>query len=292
MNPVQLFGHELFGDIRIVDQDGEPWFVAKDICDALNIKNPRDAIVSLDEDEKSTVGNTDGALGGPSRNVISESGLYSLILRSRKAEAKTFKKWVTSEVLPSIRKTGKYQIPVALPTTDTLAAVALANGVNIATSAMDLIKIAKAAGPDLLWPSSVVNVRGEAAALVRDATQKREVPSISQVAGVVCSKFFKSKWPELVDFLLYLHENHNGQWIRAAELIHIARESGHLEYVWGDDCTRFASYSRIGRLLGVYRDAEWESQDGDVRYAIEVRKRNRCHEWRLVAKSSIKALKS
>jgi len=94
-------------EINIFDQKGEPWFLASEVCDVLEIANPRDAVSTLDDDEKDVV-ITDTLGGQQARNVISESGLYSLVLRSRKPEAKRFKKWVTSEVLPQIRKTGGY----------------------------------------------------------------------------------------------------------------------------------------------------------------------------------------
>lgn len=93
--------------IRAIVRDGEPWFFASDVCDVLSISNSRDATSRLDEDEKGVA--TADTLGGTQQvAVINESGLYSLILTSRKPEAKRFKKWVTSEVLPSIRKTGSY----------------------------------------------------------------------------------------------------------------------------------------------------------------------------------------
>lgn len=90
--------------LRVVMREGEPWFVAADVCEALDIKNPTDALKRLDDDERArfNLGHQGEA------NVINESGLYSLILGSRKPEAKKFKKWVTSEVLPAIRKTGAY----------------------------------------------------------------------------------------------------------------------------------------------------------------------------------------
>ena len=91
--------------VRVVMQDGEPWWIAADVCAVLELGNPRQAITRLDEDEKSTVISNDG---GPDRNIINESGLYSLVMGSRKPEAKAFKKWITSEVIPSIRKTGGY----------------------------------------------------------------------------------------------------------------------------------------------------------------------------------------
>lgn len=96
----------------LLDDQGNSWFVAKDVCQVLEIVNHNDAISSLDEDEKG-VANTDPLSIGGSQQVrtVSESGLYSLIFRSRKDEAKRFRKWVTAEVLPAIRKTGGYARP-------------------------------------------------------------------------------------------------------------------------------------------------------------------------------------
>lgn len=96
--------------VRIVDRGGEPWFVAKDVCAVLEIAKVDSAIRSLDEDEKDT--HSMSTLGGDQElSIVSEAGLYSLVLRSRKPEAKAFKRWVTHEVLPSIRKTGAYVAP-------------------------------------------------------------------------------------------------------------------------------------------------------------------------------------
>ncbi|WP_088503756.1 Bro-N domain-containing protein [Burkholderia ubonensis] len=95
-------------NLRVVEIDGAPWFVAKDVCDALGIANSRDAMSALDGDERNTVAFSDGKRGNPNKTVISESGLYALIVRSNKPEARAFRKWVTSEVLPSIRKHGMY----------------------------------------------------------------------------------------------------------------------------------------------------------------------------------------
>lgn len=104
MQEVQIFKNETFGEIRTVEINNEPWFVAKDVCDVLEIKNTTQAIQKLDEDER-TMFNI-GRQG--ETNVVNEYGLYSLILRSRKPEAKQFKRWVTHEVLPTIRKHGAY----------------------------------------------------------------------------------------------------------------------------------------------------------------------------------------
>lgn len=103
MNNLQIFEFEN-KNIRTVVKDNQPWFVGKDICDVLSIKNITQAMNRLDEDERSMF--NIGRQGEV--NIINESGLYSLILRSDKLEAKLFRKWVTSEVLPSIRKQGAY----------------------------------------------------------------------------------------------------------------------------------------------------------------------------------------
>lgn len=96
-------------NIRVQMKDGEPWFVAKDVCDALEIENNRNATARLDEDEKgASIVRTPS--GEQQMTIVSESGLYNLIFQSRKAEAKAFRKWVTSEVLPSLRKTGRYEL--------------------------------------------------------------------------------------------------------------------------------------------------------------------------------------
>ena len=96
--------------LRVVMRDSEPWFVAADVCDALSIDNNRNATARLDDDERD-VHTMDTPSGTQQMTIINESGLYSLILGSRKPEAKKFKKWVTAEVLPSIRKTGQYSSP-------------------------------------------------------------------------------------------------------------------------------------------------------------------------------------
>ena len=109
-NALQVFN---YGEtpVRIVKKDGEPWFVAKDVCDVLGYTNSRKAIADhLDEDEKD-VTNCYTLGGEQSMTIISESGVYTLIMRSNKPEAKKFRRWVTSEVLPAIRKTGGYINP-------------------------------------------------------------------------------------------------------------------------------------------------------------------------------------
>lgn len=107
MNELTVFNNEEFGEIRTITIDGEPWFVAADVCGALEIRNPTDAMRRLDADERTLV-SIEGASNGLPVNAVNEPGLYTLILGSRKPEAKAFKRWVTHDILPTIRKTGGY----------------------------------------------------------------------------------------------------------------------------------------------------------------------------------------
>lgn len=109
MNQLQqfMYGHQ---EMRTLNIDGEPWFVAKDVCEVLDIVNSRDAIGRLDDDEKGVV-LTDTLGGRQNVATVNEYGLYSLILGSRKPEAKQFKRWITHEVIPSIRRAGSYNLP-------------------------------------------------------------------------------------------------------------------------------------------------------------------------------------
>ena len=107
MNDVKIFENPEFGRVRTTVIDGEPWFVAVDVCHALDIGNPSDALNRLDSDERTLV-SIEGASNGKPVNGVNEPGLYSLVLGSRKPEAKAFKRWITHEVIPSIRKHGAY----------------------------------------------------------------------------------------------------------------------------------------------------------------------------------------
>lgn len=107
-NEIQQFDFKGAALRTLTDENGEPWFVAKDVCDILGLENSRKATAELDPDEKNTVTISDGIPGNPNKTIISEPGLYKLIMRSRKQEAKEFQRWVTHEVLPSIRKHGAY----------------------------------------------------------------------------------------------------------------------------------------------------------------------------------------
>lgn len=102
---VTVFRDDAFGEVRIAMKDGDPWFVAADVCKALDVQNPTDAIKKLDDDEKARL---NLGLSGGNTNCINEPGLYSLALGSRKPKAKAFKRWITHEVIPTIRKTGGF----------------------------------------------------------------------------------------------------------------------------------------------------------------------------------------
>lgn len=108
MNTLKHFNFE-GADFRVVERSGQPWFVAADVCRVLELANSRDAVSALDEDEKG-VAITDTPGGGQKMQVISESGLYALIFKSRKAQARAFRKWVTAEVLPALRQAGRYEM--------------------------------------------------------------------------------------------------------------------------------------------------------------------------------------
>lgn len=113
MNDLQIFKNDTFGQVRILEKDNELWFVAKDVCDCLEIKNTTDALKRLDNDERSRFN-----LGRQGEtNIVNEYGLYNLVLSSRKPEAKEFKRWITHDVIPQIRNTGTYSmnIPKSLP---------------------------------------------------------------------------------------------------------------------------------------------------------------------------------
>ena len=111
-NEMKVFENEQFGQVRAMVIDGNPWFVAADVCKALDLNQVTNAIRKLDDDEKATtlisIKGGNGAIADKEINIVSESGLYSLVLGSRKPEAKAFKRWVTHEVIPSIRKHGMY----------------------------------------------------------------------------------------------------------------------------------------------------------------------------------------
>lgn len=111
MNEIQIFNNEEFGQIRTAEFRDEQWFIGRDIALALGYSNPADAVFKHVDEEDKGIAKCDTPGGVQNLTVINESGVYSLIMSSRLPNAKKFKHWVTSEVLPSIRKTGGYHLP-------------------------------------------------------------------------------------------------------------------------------------------------------------------------------------
>lgn len=137
MNDLKIFENEAFGAVRVVEHNGEPWFVAGDVCQALNLGNVTEALRGLDEDEKAEFSisevRSDGIAQARKYVIISEPGLYALVFRSRKPEARAFSKWVRGEVLPTFRQNGFVGTPPTLSREDILSqALEIIGGENAA----------------------------------------------------------------------------------------------------------------------------------------------------------------
>lgn len=177
MNDMKIFENSEFGAVRVVDMNGEPWFVAKDVCECLELGNPRTSIALLDEDEKG-VHTMDTPGGAQEMSIVSEAGLYSLILRSRKPEAKAFKRWITHEVLPAIRKHGGYLTPAKLEEalTDPDTIIRLATNLKAEREKRQALEAQAAADrPKVVFAESIEVAKtsilvGEMAKLIKQAT--------------------------------------------------------------------------------------------------------------------------
>lgn len=177
MNDMKIFENSEFGAVRVVDVNGEPWFVARDVCECLELGNPRTSIALLDEDEKG-VHTMDTPGGAQEMSIVSEAGLYSLILRSRKPEAKAFKRWITHEVLPAIRKHGGYLTPAKLEEalTDPDTIIRLATNLKAEREKRQALEAQAAADrPKVVFAESIEVAKtsilvGEMAKLIKQAT--------------------------------------------------------------------------------------------------------------------------
>lgn len=141
MNELKLFENPEFGSIRVIEKDGEPWFVLSDVCKVLGLTTPARVAERLEDDEKGV--SLIHTLGGEQRmTIINEAGLYSVILRSDKALAKPFKRWITHEVIPTIRKHGAYM-------TDDVLAKAIENP-DFAIGILNALKAEKEKNKELV----------------------------------------------------------------------------------------------------------------------------------------------
>ena len=210
----------------LTDENGEPWFVAKDVCDILGLENSRKATAELDPDEKNIVTIRDGIPGNPNKTIISEPGLYTLIMRSRKPEAHEFKRWATHDVLPTIRKHGAYMtqqtLDKALTNPDFL--------IQLATKLKEEQEKVKALEPKAKALDTFTNVEDKL--LIRDAAK------VLSNSGVPISEKQLREWMAN-DGWIY---RSNGSWHATAK--HCT--AGHLvmvmstKYATKPDGTKFA----------------------------------------------------
>ena len=158
MNELQTFSSAAFGSVRVIDRNGQMWFIGKDVAAALGYSNPRDALANhVKEHHKNTVAIRDG-IGNPNKTIIDEAGLYSLIMRAKTDKAEAFQEWVTGEVLPAIRKHGGYltgdTIEQALSDPDTI--IKLATNLKAERAARQQAEASlKAAQPKMLFADAV-----------------------------------------------------------------------------------------------------------------------------------------
>ena len=175
MDMLKVFEKAEFGRVRVVECEGEPCFVTKDVCECLELTDVSKTISLLDDDEKGT--NSIRTLGGEQQMlVISEPGLYSLIFRSRKPEAKAFKRWVTHEVIPSIRKTGGYLIAKL----DDTPEVILARAVLVA---QETIRRIEAERDDAIRTKAEIGSRREATAMATASAAVRKAAALENELG-------------------------------------------------------------------------------------------------------------
>ena len=187
---LQIFSKPEFGSIRTLEINGEPWFVGKDVAEVLGYTNPSKALIDHVDDEDKLNNETLSSLGQRGGWLINESGLYSLILSSKLPTAKEFKRWVTSEVLPSIRKTGTYTKPTAQnpEIAQTRAAAMMLNAKSrIATQMM---KLWTAAGVEPQYQALAMNDYYEGLSIPRiafkaEATAMYDLTTIAKHLGVM-----------------------------------------------------------------------------------------------------------
>lgn len=194
MNDLKIFENEQFGSIRTLKINGEPWFVGKDVAEILGYSNPSKALIDHVDDEDKLNNETLSSLGQRGGWLINESGLYSLILSSKLPTAKQFKRWVTSEVLPSIRKAGTYTAPKAQPNPELAKLRADAMMLNAKSRiATQMMKLWTAAGVEPQYQALAMNDYYEGLSVPRiafkaEATAMYDLTTIAQHLGIMSKK--------------------------------------------------------------------------------------------------------
>lgn len=209
MNDLQIFNSPEFGEVRAVELDGEPWFVGKDVAAALGYKDTDQALRKHVDDEDKLTRRFDGEPnskgGNPNMVLINESGVYSLIFSSKLPGAKKFKRWVTSEVLPSIRKTGTYLTPeLAAALADLPAMMDLLTGLEERLSALEQVD-AGAIPPSRLFPAPE-----GADAPPGLAAKKRWMRTVSEKLDLLEAKFVFTDHNDLLHRLYLMLEEQHG----------------------------------------------------------------------------------
>jgi len=199
-------------NVRAVEKDGEPWFIAKDVCESIGTAS-KDLRKILDSDEVDTINHVDSLGRECEMLIIDESGLYSLILRSRKKDSKLFKKWVTREVLPSIRKTGGYSLKnaPALPNfkDPAEAARAWAHQYDMAVEAKKQLAIAEVEKQHAIDTKAEIGSRREATAMATASAATRKANKLEDELGK--GKNWKST--KSISWALHHFANSRGMWM-------------------------------------------------------------------------------
>lgn len=240
MNDLMIFQSPEFGQIRTVDVDGEPWLVGKDVAQALGYSNPRKALADhVDEEDRRqddgvTIRDPMGREQHPT--IINESGLYSLVLSSKLPGAKKFRRWVTGEVLPSIRKTGGYAIPQDYPSA--LRALAAAEEQRLALAAENERQKQQLADFEPIWQyvDTILESKG-ALAITQIAADydisARRLNQILHDEGV--QRNVNGQW--------ILYRKHMGKGLTSSKTIHFVHADGR------PDTKMQTQWTQKGRLL-------------------------------------------
>ncbi|WP_217181424.1 phage antirepressor KilAC domain-containing protein [Streptomyces sp. AC495_CC817] len=189
MSALEVFNYD-GADVRTLLIDGEPWFSAIDVCGVLDISNPSQAMTRLDADERTLISNE-----GRDMNVVSEAGLFSLILGSRKPEARVFKRWVTHEVLPQIRRTGYYAMPETREQLLARAVIEANTAISEAHRRIEALKPSAQAWDELASAEGDYSVADAAKILARAGVKTGPQRLFEQLAGI--------RW---------VHRGHDGKW--------------------------------------------------------------------------------